>query len=165
MSITQSCSVNSRHQLIDFKVVHRLHYSNLRLHRIFPSVSPLCDRCQASGGTLSHAFWSCPLLTLFWDKIFDSKAYMCTLRPDAELAIFGCSQTTADLSTASQQSLMLGMTVAKRFILMEWKSTFPPSSQRWLADMTSVIQMEKLRFMRTNSTGKFSAILTHFLPT
>lgn len=53
--------------------------------------------------------------------------------------------------------LMLGMTVAKRLILMDWKSVSPPSFQRWLADMTSVIQMARLR---SNSTGKVSGIWT-----
>ncbi len=30
------CSVNARLQLIQFKVIHRLHYSKVKLHKIFP---------------------------------------------------------------------------------------------------------------------------------
>ncbi len=37
------CSINSRHNLIQFKTIHRLHYSKERLHKIFPDVSPLCQ--------------------------------------------------------------------------------------------------------------------------
>ena len=96
LTTIQSCSINSKHQLNQFKVVHHLHYCKLKLHKIAPSVSPQCDRCGVSEGTLSHAFWFSPLLTGFWNKIFDwfSKAYKRLFPPEAELAIFGCSQTT-----------------------------------------------------------------------
>lgn len=57
LSMIHSCSVNSRHQLIQFKVLHRLHYSKSRLHKFYTSVSPLCDRCKVAEGALSHAFW------------------------------------------------------------------------------------------------------------
>ena len=155
------------HQLIQFKVVHRLHYCKLKLHRIAPSISPLCIRCKVSEGTLSHTLWLCPLLTGLWDKIFDwfSKAYKRPFQPEAELAIFGCSQTTASVPAAMHQSLMLGMIVAKRLILLEWKSTSPPCFQRWLADMASAIQMERLRFTRTNSIGKSLVFGAPSLPT
>ena len=146
LAMIQNRSVNSRHQLIQFRVVHHLHYCKLKLHKIAPSVSPLCDSCKVSKGTLSHTFWLCPLLTGLWDKIFDwfSKAYKRPFQPKAELAIFGCSQTTPSQPAAMQQSLMLRMIVAKRLILLEWKPTSPPCFQRWLAKMASAIQMERL---------------------
>ena len=62
---------------------------------------------------------------------------------------------------AVQQSLTQRMTVAKRLILKEWKS--PPSFQQWLADMISVVHMERLRYLRTNSLRKFSSIWDPFL--
>lgn len=50
LSQIHSCSINSRHQLIQFKILHRLHYSKVRLHKICPSVSPMCDRCRQAEG-------------------------------------------------------------------------------------------------------------------
>ena len=44
LSSIQKCSINSRYHLIQFKVIHRLHYSKTKLYRIFESVSPTCDR-------------------------------------------------------------------------------------------------------------------------
>ena len=38
-----TCSINSRHRLIQFKVLHRLHYSKTKLHRIFPDTSPVIN--------------------------------------------------------------------------------------------------------------------------
>lgn len=45
---------HARHHLIQFKVMHRLHYSTTKLHSIYPTVSPLSDRCKSADGSLSH---------------------------------------------------------------------------------------------------------------
>lgn len=65
VSRIHSCSVNVRHQLIQFKVLHRLHHSKIKLHRIFPTISPLCDHCKSAEGSLAHHFWTCPKLYIF----------------------------------------------------------------------------------------------------
>lgn len=79
-----SCSINARLQLIQFKVVHRLHYSKTRLNRLFPSISPLCDKCKVSNGTLGHLLFFCPLLENFWSESFQlySTVYKKTIIPD-----------------------------------------------------------------------------------
>lgn len=87
------CSINARLQLIQFKVVHRLHYSKTRLNRIFPALSPTCDKCKSADGTLGHLFWSRSKLTRFWDDIFSlySIVYDRQLVSDCLLVILGCS--------------------------------------------------------------------------
>lgn len=49
--------VNARLQVIQFKVIHHLHYSKTRLNRVFPYISPVCDKCKASNGTLGHLYF------------------------------------------------------------------------------------------------------------
>lgn len=142
-----------------------MHYSKVRLHRIYPSVSPVCDRCNMSEGTLSHAFWACSSLANFWSRIFDwySKAYQRPLQPEAGLAIFGCSQITETIPTIMRQPLELGLIVAKRLILKEWKSPTPPSFQVWVIDMLSIIQLEKLRTSQMDTFfHSWNPFLTHF---
>lgn len=65
MALTRvhSSSICSRHSLIQFKVLHRLHFSKVKLARIFPNIDPLCDRCKLTPGTSYHMFWS--FLNLF----------------------------------------------------------------------------------------------------
>ena len=60
MALTRvhSSSICSRHSLIQFKVLHRLHFSKVKLARIFPN--PICDRCKQAPATSYHMFWSCP---------------------------------------------------------------------------------------------------------
>lgn len=56
LSGIHKCSINVRYRLIHFKVIHRLHFSKLKLHKIYSSVSPLCDRCRGAEGSLFHLF-------------------------------------------------------------------------------------------------------------
>ncbi len=66
----RSCSINSNLQLIQYKVVHRLHYSRTKLHSIYPSVSSLCLKWKSNEGTLAHLFWFCPKMRKFWTEVF-----------------------------------------------------------------------------------------------
>ncbi len=61
-------SICARHGLIQFKVIHRLHWSKQKLSKIFPDVDPSCDRCGQVPASLAHMFWSCPKLSSYWKK-------------------------------------------------------------------------------------------------
>ena len=58
-----SSSLCIRHGLIQFKIVHRLHYSGEKLARLFNIPDPGCPRCGHIPASLSHMFWTCPSLT------------------------------------------------------------------------------------------------------
>lgn len=160
-----TCSINVRYKLIQFKVVHRLHYSKLKLHRIYPSVSPLCDRCRGAEGSLSHLFWSCPQLYTFWCEIFKwfSKVYGLDIAPDPELALLGCSETALRYSSEIQQTLLLGMVAAKKMILLDWKSPTAPCFRKWLSEMIGIIQMERIRFHKSKAHDRFLDIWGPFI--
>lgn len=50
------CSINARHQLIKFKVMHRLQYSKTKQHRIFPTISSSCDGYKSAEGCVATFF-------------------------------------------------------------------------------------------------------------
>ena len=102
-----SSSVCMRHCVIQFKVVHRLHYSKERLSRIYPELNPKCDRCTRETADLFHMFWSCPKLTPFWKSIFDALTTVlhCSLIPSPLIAIFGVVPAGVHLS-ATQANLV-----------------------------------------------------------
>ncbi len=160
-----SCSINVRLQLVQFKVMHRLHYTKAKLNRLYPSISPLCDRCKSADGTYGHIFWSCPEVSEFWKSIFRlySHAFENEINVDADLAIFGCSDQALTWPQNQQLSLVFGMVLAKRVSLMEWKSTLPPSFFKWLAEMVSALKLERLRFSRPGRLKMFDKIWGPFL--
>lgn len=57
-----SSSMCTRHALIQFKVLHRVHLSKSKLAKIYPQINPTCDRCKSAEATLIHMFWLCPNL-------------------------------------------------------------------------------------------------------
>lgn len=65
---TSSCA---RLSLIQFKVLHRMHYSKVKLAQIYTDMDDICDRCRMAQGDLTHMFWACPKLRQFWTSIFD----------------------------------------------------------------------------------------------
>ena len=141
------CSINSRYRLIQFKVLHRLHYSRVKLHKIFGTVSPLCERCKVEEGSLAHMFVFCPVLQCFWNSVFNwlSRALNIQLNFDPITVICGYSTSLDPLPYRLQQVVMAGMVVAKKLILLEWKMPNAPSFKRWLSEMLIFASVEHLR--------------------
>lgn len=57
VSAKQKSSICIGHGLVLFEVLYRLQYSNDRLFKIYPSVTPICPRCN-NPTLLGHVFWS-----------------------------------------------------------------------------------------------------------
>lgn len=47
-------SNNAKHCVIQFKIIHRLHYSTVKIPSIYPNESPIYENCQSSEASLSH---------------------------------------------------------------------------------------------------------------
>lgn len=123
-----NCSIIARLQLIQFKVLHRLHYSKVKLHKFLPQTSPLCDQCKIAQGTLAHHFWQCSAPQGFWATIFlwYCLALKKTLTPDPEIALLGCSDSLESMAHGKWMVVAYGMVIAQRCILKNWKSHLPP---------------------------------------
>ncbi len=126
LTAVRSCSVNSRHQLIQVKVTHRLHYTNTKLHNIFSSVSPFCDKCKVTEDATAHAFWYCPSLSGLWSSMFDwdSKAYNRAGRGTCHFRLFTTHfYPSKSFITGPQSGYDRGQ--------KNWKSSSPPSFTLW----------------------------------
>ena len=140
------CSINVRDILIQFKVIHRLHYTKSRLHKMFPAVSPICGKCKIYEGTLLHSLWSCPKIQPFWEKIFDflSGASDINLKPDPLIRILGATLNETD--KFQSQAVLFIMILAKKSILMMWKEESAPTFEMWFRELSSVLHLEELRY-------------------
>ena len=61
-----------RHGLIQFKAVHRLHYSCEKMAKLCPNINPECPRCSNNPATVGHMFWSMQVSEPLLDKGFRS---------------------------------------------------------------------------------------------
>lgn len=157
LSSIYSCSINSRHQLIQYKVLHRLHYSKTKLSKFYSSVSPICDKCKAAEGTLAHLFWFCAQIQSFWIEIFHffAKVYNCALLPDPFIAILGWSDSLQALRPKVRLPIQYGVIVAKKVILLLWKKNTRPLFSDWLTELTSTLHLERIRYSLSGNPAKF----------
>ena len=128
---SSSCA---RLSIIQFKILHRIHCSKARLAEIYPNTDASCDRCRNTPADLTHMFWSCSALTSYWFAIFKtlSEALDMDLQPCAVMAIFGT--TDGRYCTIRKRSLLLTL-LARRRILLHWKSKNPASVSLWFNDL------------------------------
>lgn len=90
---------------------------------MYPSISPLCDRCKGVDGSLTDIFWLGPHIQKYWSEF--SGVYGKDIPPDPDMALFGCSETALNYTSEEQLAMMLGMVAPKKMILTAWKSSTP----------------------------------------
>lgn len=161
---TSSCA---RLSLIQFKVLHRVHLSKARLAKIYPTVDGTCDRCKCALADLTHMFWSCHKLSDFWSTIFKtlSEALNLEIRPCVSIAVFGVPD---DFIFRNNQLDVIAFAslLARRRILLNWKSANAPKASLWVRDLMLFLKLEKIKYTIRGSTGKFyltwNPILNYF---
>lgn len=160
-----SASICTRHGLIQFKVLHRLHLSKVKLSKMYPNIDPVCDRCGLSPASLGHMFWLCPKLFNYWKAIFDtlSEILGVTVELDPVLAVLGVPKDDSPLRRSSSIAARFITLLARRLILLNWKQSHPPSHNGLIKDIMCHLKLEKLRFVLKGSTEKFYKIWQPFL--
>lgn len=150
-------SLCARHGLIQCKILHRTHWTKLKLSRIYPNVTSDCDRCHQSPANSIHMFWSCPCLQSYWSQIFSSLSAVLQvpLDPDPLLALFGTHSKTLNLSRLKSDFAAFLTLLARRRILMCWKSPSPPQFEAWLRDVLHFSKLDKIKFTLRGASDKF----------
>uniref|UniRef100_A0A3B5PRH3 Reverse transcriptase domain-containing protein n=1 Tax=Xiphophorus maculatus TaxID=8083 RepID=A0A3B5PRH3_XIPMA len=153
----RSSSSCARLSLIQFKVVHRIHFSKSRLSQIYPDVVDICDKCKGSPCNLGHMFFLCPKLYNFWSNYFTimSSVLKVNLQPCPFVAIFGILNPTLVLSSAQMEIVAFTSLLARRTLLLHWKSDKCPSISLWVKDMMFFLKFEKIKHTLRGSTQKF----------
>lgn len=159
LELVHNSSLCARHGLIQCKLIHRTYYTNHRLSKFYPNVADSCNRCNQSPADLIHMFWSCPKLTDFWSKIFDTLqiAYHFVADPHPLSALFGIPNNNI-LTAEARHSMAFCTLLARRLILLNWKHNLPPSYTRWVKEVLHNLKLERLRFSLKGSLRKFDKI-------
>lgn len=157
----------ARLSLIQFKVLHRVHLSRARIALFDPTFDKTCIRCHTGEADLTHMFWACPTLITYWSTIFDTLSRICNtqLKPCAEIAIFGAPTDESNLTQRQLNIIYFASLLARRRVLLHWKSTNPPKASHWLQDLMLYLHLEKIKYSIRRS-DKFSYVwqplLSHF---
>lgn len=143
--------------LIQFKVLHRIHFSKARLAEIYPNVDNRCDRCNNTPADLSHMFYFCPKLNNFWTSVFKTMSDILgkDLQPSTLISLFGTPEDHTTLTSKQADIVAYASLLARRRILLDWKSPKPPSFNVWLKDLVFFLKLEKIKFTLRSSVDRF----------
>ncbi len=108
-------------------------------------------------------FWACPRLFAYWIfTIFKilSEAYSKDIRPSFEMAVFGVPEQGTVMSKNCQDACAFVCLLARRRILLDWKSSKPPLVSLWLSDVMLFLKLEKIKYSLRGSTKRFYSVWT-----
>ena len=153
-----SSSICAKHGVIQCKIVHRVHWTRVKLSQFFTDVDPTCERCHLAPASLAHTLWFCPSLYGYWSKVFDILACVLeqTISPSPFIALFGVVPPTVPLSSYKADFVAFITLVARRLILLRWKSSNAPSFSCLIKDILYFMKMEKIRYSIKGSTRRFT---------
>uniref|UniRef100_A0A671TSK6 Reverse transcriptase domain-containing protein n=1 Tax=Sparus aurata TaxID=8175 RepID=A0A671TSK6_SPAAU len=143
---TSSCAHLS---LVQFKVLHKIHFTRNRLSRLFPGTNDIGDRCGLPPADHVHMFFSCSKLVNFWSSFFKSlnNALNIKLEPCPLISIFGVPRNPTSLTKKNSDVVAFASLIARRRILLHWKSPNAPPTTSWLSDLMSFLSLEKVKYM------------------
>lgn len=150
----QVSSICAKHSFLQCKVVYKTHYTYLRLSRIYPNLTDLCNRCKQSLVNQAHVFWFCPRLISFWSEIFKTlnTAYSCLSRTP-----FGSLRCPPFPCTPKITHAFFGLRypAGKASLPPKLERSLPPSDRMWLKGMLTSIRLERVRFSPSGSWNWF----------
>ena len=141
---------NTNLQLIQYKIIHRTHLTGHKLFRM-GFTSDICPHCtQNCPDTYIHALWHCSPITHFWEKITGllTTFFGCCIPTSPSLCLLG-DTTTINLNHFSNTTLLVALAVAKKTILINWKSKNNIHISIWKNLLLDHISLE----LSNNSTG------------
>ncbi len=165
MSRVNASSICIRYGLIQLKIFHRLHLSRSRLAKLYPNIDPRCERRHQTEATLRHMFWSCSRLSSFWLSIFVGISCVCKKRisPNPIMAIFGTSPEGITLSTNQANMVAFVTLLARKLILVNWRSPKAPTHKYWPEEVLAHLKLEKLRYSSQGCTKKLYNVWQPFM--
>lgn len=114
---------------------------------------------------MGHMFWTCPVVGPFWSAVFDTFSFMCgkEIKPDPVIAIFGVASENLSLPPGQSDALAFSSMLARRLILLKWKSNKPPTHIKWVESVMAYLKLEKLRHSMQGSVNRFFKVWRPFL--
>lgn len=157
---------NSDLQLIQYKVLHRFHFTAQKMAKMGFG-SDTCSHCmQNTPDTYTHAVWLCTPIYQFWVNVTDTLSTIlgCHIPATPSLCILGDTSVTSS-NTTDITFLLVALTIAQKTILMNWKSRKKVNISHWKNLLTDYISLDDPSTLKLNDTqdtpSPWSSFLTY----
>lgn len=158
-------SINVSAQENRFKLYLRWYRMPERLRKIFPSVPPMCWRCNVAVCSLLHVWWDCSLIQPFWERVHDLISRITTYTPDFTPAQYLLHHTSLPRKTHGKSLTLHLINAATQCIPLHWKTTTPPTVAEWFKRVNKIEDMERIIHQTRDAHDKFRntwACWTHY---
>lgn len=149
-------SVSGKIQEGGYKLVTRWYRTPQRLHRIFPSVSDRCWRCEREEGSLYHIFWTCPLIRPFWRKVWEIAQHLWGNNLELEPLLFLFHYSSIPRARYGRSVLVHLINAARVCIPTQWRERSPPTIGQWVRRINWTMRMEELSAYQRGKIEKFN---------
>lgn len=151
-------SVACNIQEAGYKLLSRWYRTPRVLHRMFPSSSNRCWRCNGEEGTIYHIFWSCPVLERFWQTVWQTCQEVTGEQVPRDPGLYLLHITDTPWKTYRNSLLIHLVNAAQACIPANWKQKSPPSCYAWAQRVNHIGQMEELMANKLGRMGTFREI-------
>ena len=115
-NFTASIKHDNKIKWMQFQIVRNCQFSNYRVSKFKPNISPLCSYCENFDEKLSHLYFQCVKVEEFWDRVRDFFSFFDVIIPlNITTILFGYIRESSD------SKINLIILVAKRYI---WVNKF-----------------------------------------
>lgn len=143
----------------NYKFMHRMYLTPLRLSKMFPNSSPRCHRCKTCKGSIMHVFWECRKLKHFWKAVHDLtvKVVETPLDITPTRYLFG-TELDKTLDTIHRKRIIIISYIAKKCILLKWNQQRPPSYNLFKQILNETLRLEQCTYALKNKGEVFRRI-------
>lgn len=155
-------TTNPNLQLILYKILHRTHLTGHKMQKMGLSSSGNCPHCSLNcTDTYIHAFWHCIPVYHFWRNITETLSLIlgCHIPLSPSLCLLG-DLSTLKLDETHNRSLLVALTIARKTILMNWKSRNSIHIRHWKNLLTDYISLENTNSSDNNHNPTWLSFTT-----
>ncbi len=139
-----SSSKKTNHQMIHWKLLHRLYLSPLKRFYMHVSPSPNCNLCpQRALGTYLHFWGECSALSLFWSQLAHVISFLLERDVDLTPDLFFLNNFSELALSLQQRNLLLAaLTAAKKMLVSLWVPPHSVTRRVWGLSLLDIVSME-----------------------
>ena len=156
---------NTNLQLIQYKIIHRTHITQYKMYKMGLANTDTCSQCTSgTSDNYFHALWACQPVHSFWGSVTQKLSTILNYRipSSPQLCLLG-DISVINIPNRYKNSLLISLTVAKKTILLNWKSKNSININHWTNLLSECISMEKITAHNKNNITVFMERWSPFL--
>lgn len=137
------------------KILHRWYLTPLRIHKMNPSIPPLCWQNCINTGNLLHILWSCKVIESFWKDVISIIQDITNTTSTSNPALSLLSLGIENFPPMARKVVIHILSAARISLAREWRSQSPPKIEEVISRINTHYTMEKMLAYKERRASAF----------